>query len=597
MNIQSKICFSVILILLLSIPAQAFGQDDQITVDVEIARNKVYVGDDVSYQILVRGSNNPPQPEIEFPSSVRARFHGRTSQQFTSMRVINGRNRTVTDRRYSYQYTLTCVESGTVTIPAPNFEINGQRYTGQPISFESLFPVKSDADHLEISIPRDEIYLNETIEVECVWWIGDQTSEYSFSSSSFPSSFEIRGLEPINPGRRLDGFALSGQAMAGSLETGLYQGKEMSRLSFRFTITPTEVGEFDLGPLRAVFTRHTGAGNNYRAYVQTDPILVAVNRVPSENRPGGYSGAIGAFQLKAQASNTKVNVGDPIELTLRVNGREPMIGVEDAPNLSRNDQFADDFKLSSEGWREVLPRQSGNRTYETTIRALHDGVRQIPPIELPSFNTTTGQYKIYRSNPIDLSVTSVQEITLSDAIVTGGTNSEPSRPSVERIELTRAAPGLWAHGQAEEMLDDPGFSITGAFRNPIWITVIASGPTLFALSLVVFVSRGFSDPHSQQLRNAWRRCRLLDRTGQHAEALRVYLAAALDINEEAITADDASKLPIEAADAQAIAACLQNDEQGDFAGNLGSEVDQDKFDSGLLARIHARVKDARRALS
>jgi hypothetical protein len=574
-----------------------YAQSDTVTIDVELSHSQVYVGDEITFQILVRGSNNPPSPEVLFPDSVQARFHGRTSQQFTSMRVVNGRNRTVTDRRYSFQYTLTSVDAGTITIPAPSIEIDGQTYTGESASFESLFPTESAVDHLEVSIPRDVIYLNETIEVECTWWIGDQTSDFNFTSSSIPRSFEIRGLEPRNRGAKIITFAINGQKMVGAVDTGFYNGKEMSKMEFILSITMTKVGKFDLGPMRAVFTRHAGTGNNYRAYVESESIELNVIQVPLANRPSDYTGAIGAFQLTTQASNTSVNVGDPITLRLRVSGQEPMIGVENAPDISSNKIITDSFKVSSEGWRETLPRQTGHRIYETTIRAIHDQVDKIPAIELPSFNTTTGTYRLYRSEPINITVNPVEELTLSDAIITGGQKPIVEPKSVDKVELTRAMPGLWAHGSADDMMSHRGFSVSGALSSPVWIAVIASSPTLFALSCVTVLVRRASDPRKRSLRIAWRESRAIDRQGEHAQAIRVYIAAVLGLNAEAITADDARRLPLCEHDAQELAQCLINHEHRAFVGTHNSATSNPQSQSGLLKRVHAQLQHAEEALT
>ena len=135
----------VIVMMVSSFHASA-QQRDPVTVESEVSRLRVYVGDELTYQVIVRGADNPPMPEVEFPSSVVARYQGRSNQAFTSTRIINGRSRTVTDRRYSYQYALTAVDSGMLTIPAPVFEVDGQRYVGQAATFESLLPTRADTD-------------------------------------------------------------------------------------------------------------------------------------------------------------------------------------------------------------------------------------------------------------------------------------------------------------------------------------------------------------------------------------------------------------------------------------------------------------------
>ena len=160
---------------MLFVSHSALAQATPVTVDVELSRSRVYVGDQLTYQVIVRGTDNPSSPQIEFPDSVRVSYNGRSSHSFTNMRIVNGKRQSVTDQRYSFQYTLTAVESGIITIPAPQITVNGQDITGQSSSFESTLPVHSDADEMLVFVERDKIYLNETVEVECTWWIGNQT--------------------------------------------------------------------------------------------------------------------------------------------------------------------------------------------------------------------------------------------------------------------------------------------------------------------------------------------------------------------------------------------------------------------------------------
>lgn len=529
--------------------APARAQLDAISVETELSRSRVYVGDELSYQVIIRGARDPEAPDIEFPDTVRAQFHGRSSQSFTTMRNNNGSYQQVTERRYSFQYTLTALEEGTVTIPAPVVSVDGKTYRGDPASFDALFPVRSDLDDMELTIERDEIYLNETVVVECSWWIGDQTSQFSLSSSMIPDTFELRGVEPPSSSNSQQyAFELQGERMLGVVDTGIHNGQQMSRFVFRFSVTPTQAGAFDLGPIRAVFTRRSGTGSTYRSYVESNPIVISVLEVPTQGQPQGYTGAIGEYRLSAKASNRSVNVGDPITLTLTINAREPMIGVEDAPHIEHDPEFIDRFKIASEGWREVMPRQSGRRVYETTIRALSDEVTRIPPIRLPSFNPVSGSYKVYQTSPIELSVSPVQEVTLQDAIVSGGVGrSGPAEtPEIERIELTRAMPGLWAHGSAGEMLDKRGFRLDDALTTPVWIATLASGPTLLALSLLVTGVRRARDPEASALQRAYRRARNLSHKGEPGQALRQYVSAALKLDAGAITAADARDLPIDA---------------------------------------------------
>ena len=571
----------------------AHAQDEPISVEVEVSRSKVYLGDELIYQVIIRGSENPPIPMIEFPDSVRTQYAGQSSQSFSTMRVVNGRSRMVTDQHFRFQYTLSPTETGSMFIPSPVFMIDGQRYEGHPIEFEVIYPTLSDIDDVEMRIDRTEIYLNETVEVQCSWWIGDRTTEFELGSSIIPESFVIRGITLQAGNSQQFGLKINGQKMVSVLVDDHHLGRDMKKLVFRFTITPTQLGDFMLGPIRPIFTRQSGTGQNYRAYSESESTTITVLEVPGKGKPDGYRGAIGTFELNAFASNTTVNVGDPIELTLEISGDEPLAGIKDAPPLTDLHSFETQFKASSEGWREQLPRRAGVRVFGTTIRALNEHVDQIPPIVLHSFDPETGSYTSHLSTPIPLTVHPVNEITLSDAYVAGGLARSSDKPPTDRVELTRAMPELWAHASPEDLLAQPRFSIDHALTRPVWITSVALGPTLFAFSILTVRVRHTRTSDAKLIRRAWRTSKSLDRQGRHAQALRVYIGCLLNINEDAVTAQDAQLLLINHTDAADVCECLNADERTGFNS---ATSEQEESPHGFVCRpsilrdIHRQLK-------
>ncbi|MDF1808797.1 MAG: BatD family protein [Phycisphaerales bacterium] len=545
---MNKLHLILSIVLFLSTPI-AYGQNQEVIVETEVSRERVYVGDKIVYQVLVYSPDDPAMPVIEFPDSTRVEFRGRSSQSYTTMELVDGRRRSITRQRFSYQYSLSAIEPGLISIPAPVFEINGQTVSGTEAQFESILPSKSDSDRVVIKIDRTDLYLNESITVECTWWIGDNTSDFNLSSSDIDDSFEILGVDSNIVGSQRVGFELGGQRVVGTVVQDASQGS--TKLVFQISITPTKLGIFEFGPIRVVFTRNTGTGSSFRSYTESDPIQIKVIEVPKRNQPTDYSGAIGNFRVQTKASNSRVNVGDPIELTLRIIGDEPMTGIQNAPNLNLYKEFAQHFKISSEGWRESLPRKAGLRDYSITIRATDSSVDEIPAIGVPSFNPTTQEYRTYASNPIPLQVNAVEEITLSDAVISG--NSTPDQQVIEskdRVELTTASPGLWAHQSADQIASSislgrsTNFQLSTYLTDPRWISVIATGPSIFLLSILIVAVNGNRQTDAYEARKAWKKSKSFLRAGNSSAAIRVYLSGVLGMNQDAVTREDVSRLVI-----------------------------------------------------
>lgn len=565
-------------------PSIAWAQLDaqeEVTVRASLSRESVFVGDELSFVVEIYGAADPQITSLDLPQGLGLVSHGRSFQSTNSTIIENGQRKQVRQRRFIFQFTITANKDGSFTIPAPVVEDRGIRYTGNETGFRSVLPSESLDDELVINIDRTRLYQNETIELECVWWLGDNTSQFNFGSSSIPESFEIRPVGiPGNSPYKID-FPLDGQIVSGQVSTGIHNGREKSSFTFRMSITPTELGSFELGPFRTLFTRQPSVGDRYRAYIESNTIEIEVVPVPEQGKPSIYDGAMGEFVLESRASANDVYVGDPIELTLRVQGDEPMTGLRDAPDLNTHPGFAGNFKIDSEGWRELTPRRDGTRIFQTTIRALNDSIREIPAIQVASFDPAIGQYRIFKSDPIPLRVDDVKEVTLADAIVTGDrplTPPERRLPIVERVELTPAAPGLWAHGTLDDMTRREGFDLIETLQQPAWIATIITPPSLYFSAMLVLAYRRNRNQERVRLKGAYRNARRMSGT----ESLRAYASEVLRINQDALVAADASLLGVNRE--------LEHEVQRTLlqAERPGGVV-KDSAQSDLLQRVHTAL--------
>ncbi len=530
------------LILVSVLAGLGFAQSGgSVTLDAELSRSRAYVGDLVTYQVLVRGADDGSPPDVDFPPSVRAEYMGASSQKFTTMRSVNGRMRPYTDAYIKHQFQLMIVDEGDITIPGAALEVNGRRYLSNAARIVGLLPQYSARDIVEIEIPSRAFYVGESVVARVSWWIGDsQTSGANFNSSVFPESMRVTPTTPRGIGGEEHSISLMGQNIVSYLDRGVYQGIQMMRLRFDLVITPTEAGDFELGPVRVVFTRQDGSRTS-RMYGESDVPLVSVIDVPTAGMPAGYRGMIGTFEVQSDASNTEVNVGDPIDVRVLIAGTEPMMGLEET--LGTQSLAAKGFRVSPEGWKELERRRRGERLFTTTVRALNGSIEEIPAIEFPAFNPETGEFEVFASKPIPINVRAVRSVTLSDAVIsslpTDGGNE------IERGSLERNPSVLWAHPDADEIRGSArSFSLARVATDPVWIGALS---VLLGLPVVAWVCRRFvisGDPKKAAVRRAWRQASKLHSKGRDVEAIRVYAGAILEIEPESFTDADLRKLGI-----------------------------------------------------
>ncbi len=544
MNNTKTVLMKILVLTIGVLSAPAWAQDAGITLQAQVSRQRAYVGDSMNFQIVLRGADATTLPSIEFPDSLNGVYRNSGRQSFSSTHIINGRQQRTVNNSITFKYSITILEPGDITIPAASIQIDGREYRSNPVNITSVMPKLASEDRVEAIMPRRTLYLNESVPLDITWWIGNiNTSEFTFESSLFPESIELTPVETGFHGSQSFALTIAGQQVIGVLDQPKIKGVPKARMRLRVMIAPTEIGTLSVGPIRVVFNRAEPNKAPYRAYAESEPIKLDVIALPEDGKPEGYRGAIGNYKLLSSASNRSVNVGDPIELVVRIAGNEPMPGIADGPTIDEDQAFTESFKVASEGWREDLPRNPGVRTYRTTIRATESSVREIPAIKLPSFDTESGQYQIFASNSIPIDVRAVKEVTIADAI--GTVQPQPSKAPAPQTDILSSDSGTWAHAPIESMLAKDGFDFYERIRSPAWIGTIATGPALAIVAIGAVRRKSHAESCNAKVNKAWSAAKKLHANGQVALSIRTYLGAIIGCEPDAFTANDIDQLNLE----------------------------------------------------
>ena len=193
---------------------------------------------------------------------------------------------------------------------------------------------------------------------------------------------------------------------------------------------------------------------------------LAVLELPTTGRPAGFNGWIGEFQVQAEAKPTSVAVGEPITLSLRVQG-SGMLATAQLPALDQQPALARDFKIPRE--MAAGENRGDARHFTQTLRAKHDGVTQIPAIELHYFDPNEGAYRTARSEPVPLDVEASRIVTAEDA--EGSGVAEP-----RQLEVASSEQGI-AHNYVDASALQPTTGSWGLWLRPL-------GPAPLALALL-----------------------------------------------------------------------------------------------------------------
>ena len=157
----------------------------------------------------------------------------------------------------------------------------------------------------------------------------------------------------------------------------------------------------NVDPFEAFFN----GGSGYvevKKKINAPGIDIQVDALPQ--RPTGFSGGVGSFNISAQLDNTETKANDPIKLRVIVSGtgnlkliKQPVLNLP--KDFDKYDpKVTDQTKLTSNGLE-------GSKIYDFLIVPRHQGQYEIPAVEFTYFDTTTKRYETVKSEAFQINVT------------------------------------------------------------------------------------------------------------------------------------------------------------------------------------------------
>jgi hypothetical protein len=276
-------------------------------------------------------------------------------------------------------------------------------------------------------------------------------------------------------------------------ERKLYKGNNAAIISFEKVLIPQKTGKIEIAPATVsasvavgVTRRRDFWGNPQYEYkqfmVSSEGVTLEVMPLPTQQRPSQFYGLLGSYNIAASASPTKVSVGDPVTLTIRIGGN-PFLKPVKWPDLDSIDELRNNFRIPDQRSSAVI--EGGYKVFTQTIRPNNDQVTEIPPIPLAFFDPADGKYKITTTEPIKLEVEPTKILTGADV---EGLTFSPLNKRVEAIKQ-----GLSANYESPDVLKNQHFSLVSAAFSPAYF--IVWGLSLLALTgSFLFKAVTYTDP-------------------------------------------------------------------------------------------------------
>ncbi|MFG0316082.1 MAG: hypothetical protein ACF8XB_02320, partial [Planctomycetota bacterium JB042] len=421
-------------------------------------------------------------------------------------RFVQGRRVVDARRGIVHSYELTPLRAGALRIPAPTADADGEEVRGDPIDLVVVAPADQEFVKLHASVERSGTYPLQPFTVELRVFVRRLPPPYQdddplayldaaprlrvpwveppdgveaareLSSWLTPHLAQPRGMQPrvgftVNDltfrgndlfslmdrprsaifdlqGRVADPAAVAGApGLAG-------RGDEYFVYRLRRRFVPLRSGAIEFAPssVRGSFIVDVKdrRGVTEDVFVRGGGLTVEVDDAPEEGRPSTFDGAFGTrFTLRADVEPRRARVGDPLVLTLEIEGRGNVDEI-DAPDLAARPAFADAFRIEP----PTVERKGAALSARYTLRAATADVDRVPPIGFAWFDLDAEAYRETASAAVPIEIEEIAALGANDIVRYGadadvrdptraeglfGNLTDPRQVEDERVPRTLAA--------------------------------------------------------------------------------------------------------------------------------------------------------------
>jgi BatD DUF11 like domain len=454
--------------------ATAWSAPSQITAKLD--RLSLPFGESAQLAVTVKGSQ-PVEPNVPPVEGLEITPVGQQS----SMQVINGT--VFAEVRYVYQVTPN--RSGSFTIPAIAVPGGGStqpiafhldkiptgqnsqspRQGGSPLPAPSGTPaeeeaapadVKGQSAFLRVVLPKQELTVGELMPVEI--------------KACFPAGMaaSLNGLPMLTGGA----FSLNKLDDHPEQTREVIDGQPYNVITWSSALSAVEAGDYPLNLELPVMVRvreksKRGAGRNpFKDFfgdaspfddsvvddffdqvtekplaLHSDGALLRIQPLPVQGRSPDFSGAVGKFDVSAEASVTRAVIGDPITLKMKITGQ------------GNFDRVATNGLASSATWKSYKPNArfepadrngfAGTKAFEQAIVPNRAGPSEIPALSFSYFDPDTRSYVTKSTSPIPIEIVPGSATASSPVLTTTPATARaidglaPDHPEIGRVSSLR----------------------------------------------------------------------------------------------------------------------------------------------------------------
>ncbi|MCE0522415.1 MAG: BatD family protein [Methylacidiphilales bacterium] len=391
---------------------------------IEIINGSMTANSSITYEVT-------PQHEGTFVIPA-IRVGGAASQPIT-LRVLKGSGAAASPPA---QAAPSPPATGPVVFPPQS--------ASSPAAVDHASAPKNQFGWIQITLPKKEFYVGELVPVDIRAYI--------------PQDIQATGIDM--PQFTSDGFTLNSLSTKPGQSGEMVNGRPYTVVTWHSALTGVKTGDYPISiqmPMSVIVSQrmpqpddddifsnffrnaYAAIGTKKNVTIQSEDETLKVLPLPQANRPADFSGAVGQFEIEASATPTRVNVGDPITLRLKVTG------------TGNFDRVSSDLLASDSHWKTYSSKShfdpldsvgyEGEKTFEQPVIPNDSSVSAIPSLSFSFFDPETRQYVTRTTAPISVvvsgnSINPAPGPAAGAAVATTAPPPPPASPSPVAPELS-----------------------------------------------------------------------------------------------------------------------------------------------------------------
>ena len=411
--------FIALCLVAILIPQGVHAQ--QMAYDAVLADKTIPVGETTVLQ--VRFQNCEPEKLPEIPEVDGLIFTYAGPSRSSNYTFENGRQTTLIT--VAHQFKVTPQKEGTFIIPPIESTIKGTTYQTKSLRLS----VGKERDYsqyafIRVQVPKQTVYVGEMFQMAV-------------------HLFEVNAKVEEKPVIPSDGFVIAeiGQPTQTQKRVG---NQVYNQITFRYLARAVKTGELAIGPISwkvPLFFRNNSGSRRRSPFdsffrdlvdlnstvrrdvtLKSDPVNLNVKALPVEGKPEGFTGAVGNYTMKFQASPTKVTAGDPITLTMTLEGRGALEALR-MPSFDSWREFKQYPETSTISHSDEIGL-SGTKTFEKVVIPNNAEITTLPEVQFSFFDPLEERYKTLVQAPIALTVKPNLKAVSQPTVIANGNGIE-----------------------------------------------------------------------------------------------------------------------------------------------------------------------------